>query len=164
MMRTALLGLALALGMNGMAQAQGYDADRQLETFTTGALKSTLGELGATYRDREGVPNISVEFANGLKADALLMACDDQATASNCLGTSILATFAQEGKTDAEVAAAVSEYNYRQNFGRAYVDPNGEISLRMYIIADGGITMDNYRNQIGLFAISMERFLDYLYE
>lgn len=157
------LSLMLAAGMATIAQAQSYDAERELDYFTTGALKATLAELDASTSDREGVPNISVEFDNGLKADALLMACDDQDTATNCLGTSILATFARpENVTGAQIAAAINEYNFRQNFGRAYESPQGEISLRMYIIADGGITMDNYRSQIGLFAVSAERFAGYL--
>ena len=157
------LALMLAAGTATTAQAQSYDAERELDRFSRDALKATLAELGATATEREDMPNMAVEFDNGLKADALLMACEDQATSSNCLGTSILATFARpEGATGAQIAGAINEYNYRQNFGRAYESPQGEISLRMYIIADGGITMDNYRNQIGLFAVSAGKFVGYL--
>ena len=158
------LALMLAAGLaTTMAQAQTFQAERKLEQFSTGALKATLAELGATTTDQEGVPNIAVEFASGLKADALLMACQDEATSTGCLGTSILVTFARpEGTTGATIAAAINEYNYRQNFGRAYESPTGEISLRMYIIADGGITMENYRQQLGLFSISAAKFTEYV--
>ncbi|MBB3032734.1 YbjN domain-containing protein [Alteriqipengyuania lutimaris] len=157
------LALMFAAGSATMAQAQTYDADRQLDRFTRDAFKATLSELDATASDVDGEPNMSVEFANGLKADALLMACADQATSANCMGTSILATFTRpENATGAQIAAAINEYNYRQNFGRAYESPTGEISLRMYIIADGGITMENYGRQLGLFSASAERFIGYL--
>jgi len=158
------LGLVMAAAGGTMAQAQTYDAERTLTYFTPAALKATLHELGATTADRDGVPNITVEFSNGLKADAVTLACSDIETSTDCLGTSILATFEQpEGANAEAIFQAINEYNYRQNFGRAYLGPDGAITLRMYIIADGGITMGNYRQQIGLFEKSAERFLQYLY-
>lgn len=164
-MKTVLLGMALALGLGTTAQAQDFQPTRQLDHFTRSALKSTLEELGATYRERDDRPNITIEFDNSLKADALLMACDDQDTSTNCLGSSFLATFERpSGASDADIADAITEYNYRKNFGRAYVAPDGEITLRMYIIADGKITMENYRQQIGLWVYSAGDFASYLYE
>jgi hypothetical protein len=53
-------------------------------------------------------------------------------------------------------------YNYRKNFGRAYLAPDGRISVRLYLIADGGITMDHYRRQIGLCAISAQKLPGYV--
>ncbi len=58
---------------------------------------------------------------------------------------------------------AINTYNRMENFGRAYLDEDGTISLRMYIIADGGITMENYRSQIALWVSSAEDFFGYLY-
>jgi hypothetical protein len=74
------------------------------------------------------------------RRDALLLACEDEQTKSRCYGSSILATFtAEDGTTTEQVMAAINTYNYSENFGRAYLDPEGTISVRMYIIADGGI-------------------------
>ena len=159
-MRNVLLVAAMALGMGTVANAQSFDANRQLDRFTRSAFLATLDQLGATHEESEDAPNISIEFANGL-----LMACKDQDTSTDCLGTSMLATFSRpDGASDADIFAAVNKYNYLKNFGRAYVAPDGEISLRMYIIADGKITMENYRRQIQLWAGSVEDFSGYLYD
>ena len=162
-MKAFFLGSLLAICATTTAQAQSFDASRQLNTFTTSDLKATLAELGATTQDRDGVPNITVKFSNGLTADALLMACQDQDTSTNCLGTSILVTFdTPANTTPAQIRDGIDEYNYRKNFGRAYLDPEGKVSIRLYLIADGGITMENYRRQIGLFADSAAELPDYV--
>ncbi|NCP18088.1 MAG: YbjN domain-containing protein [Erythrobacter sp.] len=164
-MRAIFLGSALALCATTGAQAQSFAADRTLETFTPTALKATLAKIGAITQDQPDRPNITVTFENGLKADALLMACTDQETSTGCLGTSILVNY--DTPTDvpmSQVLEGISEYNFRQNFGRAYIDPEGQISLRMYIIADGGITMENYMQQLGLFAASAAKFPGYVYD
>ncbi len=163
MKKISLAIAAMVLGLGTMASAQSYDGNRQLDHFTRSAFLATLGEIGATYEEIEGAPNIRIEFDNGLVADGLLMACEDQDTSTNCLGTSILVSFERpEGITDAQLADGINEYNYRQNFGRAYIDPDGEINLRMYMIADGRITMANYRNQLALFSASALKLPDYV--
>ena len=99
-----------------------------------------------------------------MTADALLLACEDDKAKTRCLGSSMLATFAADaGTTREQVMEAVNKYNYNENFGRAYVDPDGVIAVRMYIIADGGITRENYRSQIGLWFASVVDFFGYLY-
>lgn len=164
-MKAVILGTLLALGASTAASAQSYNPDRELNHFTRSALKATLTELGASATERDGKPNISVEFSNGLKADVLLMACDDQDTSNNCLATSILATFAAPSNgTSEHVREAINRYNGTQNFGRAYLTDAGTITLRTYIIADGGVSMSNYRSQMGLFAISAKKFAEYLYD
>jgi len=96
-------------------------------------------------------------------ADALLLACEDNVAKTKCLGSSMLATFEPEDKTPEEIMAAINAYNYKENFGRAYLDDEGTISVRMYIIADGGITRANYSSQIGLWFASVSDFFGYLY-
>ena len=165
MMKTSLLMAAMALGAGTMASAQSFDGSRTLDHFTRSALLATLDQIDATYEESEGSANITIEFSNGLVADGLLMACEDQDSSTSCLGTSILVSFeTPEDKGEAEIVDAINEYNYRQNFGRAYIDPEGEITLRMYIIADGGITMENYRRQLSLFAYSAAKLPEYVYE
>ncbi len=162
-MKAIILGTLLAVCASTAADAQSCNASTRIDTFTTSALRATLAELGATTEDRDGVQNMTVRFSNGLVADALLMACEDQATSTNCLGTSILASFATpKDATPEQVREGINEYNYRQNFGRAYVSPNGTIQVRLYVIADGGITMENYRQMIGLFARSAAKLPGYI--
>ena len=52
--------------------------------------------------------------------------------------------------------APVALFEYR-------VAPDGQITLRMYIIADGGITMANYKRQLALFSLSAAKLPDYVY-
>lgn len=158
---TMILG-AVALAMVGTAaQAQSGDT---LQTFTRDDFKAALANIGATATDMEGARNIDITFEGSILADGLLLACDDDESESNCYGTSILATFEPDvGTTDAQITEAVNTYNYLENFGRAYVDPDGVISVRMYIISDGGITRANYEAQLTLFANSLGEFFTYLY-
>lgn len=162
-MKVGIFGALLAIGASTTVHAQTFDPERELEVFTLSALKATLAQLGANTVDQEGKPNITVEFSNGLNADAVLMACEDQATSTGCLGTSILVTYSTPASVSADqVREGINEYNYRQNFGRAYLDPNGQISVRFYVIADGGLSMENYRQYIGLFANSAAKLPDYV--
>ena len=165
-MKTIPLAIAATLlGLGTMANAQGYDGNRKLDHFTRSAFMATLDRIGATYEETDGARNITIKFENGLVADGLLLACEDEPTSTNCLGTSILVTFdTPEDVTHAKVVDAINEYNYRQNFGRAYLDPDGVITIRMYMIADGGITMGNYRRQLSLFALSAAKLPGYVYE
>ena len=161
-MKTVILGAVLACGLVSAANAQ---AERPMTQFTRSALLSALSDIDAEVEEQSGKTNISVTFDNGLMADALLMACEDEQTSRNCLGTSILVTYqTPDDATPAKVREAINEYNYRQNFGRAYLDPDGTISLRMYIIADGGITMANYERQLALFSLSAAKLPDYVYD
>lgn len=163
-MRQVLIFAAASMLLAAPAAAQSFDPERQLETFSKADLIATLGELGALASSIEGETNLRVEFANGMKANAVLQACDDAASETNCFGTSILANFsAPESADPTAILEAINTYNYRENFGRAYIDEEGNISVRMYIISDGGITMESYRRQIQLWAASAEDFFGYLY-
>jgi hypothetical protein len=164
-MRSTILAAAAALAMlafGGPAQAQGKDI---LKQFTRADLERALTEAGATIKPaKEPSEFIDFSFDDGVVADSLLLACGEDKAKPRCLGTSLLATFTpQDGATDEQIMAAINTYNYRENFGRAYRDPEGTISVRMYIIADEGITRANYARQIGLWFNSVINFFGYLY-
>ncbi|MBA4044436.1 MAG: YbjN domain-containing protein [Erythrobacter sp.] len=152
---------ALALG-GGAAQAQSADT---LQVFTRADFERALVDAGATITSTDRTdPRIDFTFEGEVQADGLLLACEEDATLKNCYGSSILATFtADDGTTDEQIKDAINTYNYNENFGRAYVDPDGVISVRMYIISDGGITRENYSRQIGLWFASVVDFFGYLY-
>ncbi|WP_299192857.1 YbjN domain-containing protein [uncultured Erythrobacter sp.] len=163
-MKSALVALAafatLALIPAG-AQAQNNDT---IKTFDRADLQRALEAMGATWEDAGDNRTINITFASNLKANGAVMACDDDEQEKNCYGTSILAIFDPEpGMTAEEITTAINTYNYEQNFGRAYVDPEGDVSVRMYIISDGGITRENYRTQIELWSVSLEYFTTYFY-
>jgi hypothetical protein len=160
---TLLVAAAMALAMtSGAAQAQSSET---LQVFTRADFERALVDAGATLTSTDTAnPRIDFKFEGDVTADGLLLACEDEATQTNCYGSSILATFvADEGTTPEQVINAINQYNYNENFGRAYLDDEGTISVRMYIISDGGITRDNYSRQIGLWFSSVVDFFGYLY-
>lgn len=165
-MKTIPLAIAaMLLGLATTANAQTYDENRRLDHFTRSAFMATLDRIGATYEENEGTRNITITFKNGMIADGLLLACEDETTSTDCLGTSILVTFDRpDDVTDPQLLIAINKYNYRQNFGRAYIGPDDTITIRMYIIADGGITMGNYAAQLSLFSVSAAKLANYAYE
>lgn len=136
-----------------------------IKVFTRADLETALKANNATYEASSENQSLNVTFSNDFYANVLLLACDDEEAQTNCYGTSLLATFRKpEDASAQEVAEAISKYNFRQNFGRAYLDPDGRISVRMYIISDGGITRENYRRQIQLWTRSLEKFAEYYFE
>jgi len=154
------LPLTLALAPAGTpAMAQ----DALLESFGRADLVAALEANGATYEELADSRSINVTFATGIYANALLLSCADDALEFECFGTSLLATFNREDRSEEQIAEAINTYNHRQNFGRAYVDPDGTVSVRLYIIADGGISRENYRRQIELWEDSLNDFFGYLY-
>lgn len=159
-MRWTILAAAAALAFTTTsAQAQ------SIQHFTRADFERALVEAGATITTTDPkAERIDFEFDGGVIADALLLACEDNVAKTKCLGSSILATFEPEGRTHEQVIEAINTYNYKENFGRAYLDEDGVISVRMYIIADGGITRANYSNQIGLWLASVSDFFGYLYK
>jgi hypothetical protein len=158
-MRWTILAAAAALAFTTTsAQAQ------SIQHFTRADFERALVEAGATITTTDPkAERIDFEFDGGVIADALLLACEDNVAKTKCLGSSMLATFEPEGRTREQVIEAINTYNYKENFGRAYLDEDGTISVRMYIISDGGITRSNYSNQIGLWFASVSDFFGYLY-
>ncbi|MBX7532910.1 YbjN domain-containing protein [Qipengyuania sp. 1XM1-15A] len=158
--KTALFICAASFALSATpVLAQGSEIIR---VFTRADLETALKANNATFEASTSNDSLNVTFSNNLYANVLLLACDDAEAQTNCHGTSLLATFGSPDDASAqEIAEAISKYNYRQNFGRAYVDPDGRISVRMYIISDGGITRENYRRQIQLWTRSIEKFAGY---
>jgi hypothetical protein len=155
---------ALAAGtLGGAAQAQEQGSET-IKVFTSADFERALKNLEATFEKSDEYRNIDITFAGSILADGLLMACEEEESEKNCYGTSILATFEDPPGADrTKILEAINTYNYSENFGRAYIDPEGVISVRMYIISDGGITRDNYEAQIDLWVGSLNSFFDYLY-
>ncbi len=152
----------LGLGLGGTAHAQ---STKTLKQFNRADVERALREAGATITTPEKPSErIDFTFEGGVVADALLLACGDDEAKEKCLASSLLATFTPaDGATPEQINAAINTYNYRENFGRAYRDSEGTISVRTYIIADGGITRENYSRQIGLWFASVIDFFGYLY-
>lgn len=162
-MRSTILAAAAAIAfLSTPALAQ---STQTLKQFTRADFEKALIEAGATITPTEKPEErVDFSFEDGVLADGLLLACEDAEKKTGCLGSSLLATFTPtEGATADQIQKAINTFNYRENFGRAYLDEEGTISVRMYIIADGGITRENYSRQIGLWFTSVIDFFGYLY-
>lgn len=162
-MRSKILAAAAALAfLSAPLHAQ---STQTLKQFTRADIERALTEAGATITPpEEPSERIDFTFDEGVIADAMLLACEDAEKKTKCLGSSLLATFTPaDGATPEQIQTAINTYNYSENFGRAYLDEDGTISVRMYIIADGGITRENYSRQIGLWFNSVLDFFGYLY-
>ncbi|WP_158094289.1 YbjN domain-containing protein [Erythrobacter donghaensis] len=163
MRRMGILAAA-ALATGGLASAAQAQGSETIQVFTRADLERALTNLNATFEKQEEYRNIDITFEDSILADALLLACEDEETEKNCYGTSILATFENpEGATRETILKAINTYNYNENFGRAYLDDEDTISVRFYIISDGGITRENYETQISLWTSSLNNFFGYLY-
>lgn len=158
-MRWTIIAAAAAMALTTTgAHAQ------SLDYFSRADFERALVDAGATITTEDPkAERIDFTFEGGVVADALLLACEDNVAKTKCRGSSMLATFEPEERTPEQVREAINTYNYKKNFGRAYLDENGTISLRMYIISDGGITRANYSTQIGLWFSSVSDFFGYLY-
>lgn len=157
---TSLVGAGLIVLASGAAQAQ----SNTLQHFTRADFERALREAGATIDSLSSSERIEFTFEGDVVADGLLLACEDDKTKTKCLGSSMLATFTPDvGTTKEQIVDAINTYNFRENFGRAYIEPDGTIAVRMYIIADGGITRENYKSQINLWFGSVVEFFGYLY-
>ncbi len=162
-MRSKILAAAAAITCLGSA-AHAQTA-QTMQHFTRADLESALREAGATITATDTVSQrIDFTFNGGVNADALLLACEDDKLKTKCIGSSLLATFTPDDlQTPEQIGDAINTYNYKENFGRAYIDPDGTISVRTFIISDGGITRANYSRQIGLWFASVTEFFSYLY-
>ena len=155
------LGASLSVAMTSPAFAQD---NRIISNFSRADVISALTKIGATYDESSGDRSINIVFQNGMKANVLLLACESEEPEVDCRGASILANFRRpRGASDMQVQAAINEYNYSENFGRAYVDPDGVISVRLYVISDGGISFENFYRNMSLWERSLGDFTGYLY-
>jgi len=163
-MRSTILAAAAAAiaFLSTPAHAQNTQT---LTQFTRADLEQALTEAGATITPSEtSAERIDFSFDDGVLAEGLLLACEDAEKKTGCLGSALLATFTPaDGAKPEQIQEAINSYNYSENFGRAYLDEDGTISVSMYIIADGGITRENYSRQIGLWFNSVIDFFGYLY-
>lgn len=164
-MKHALLLLAgIASTAAFAASAQAQQVEQTMEVFTQEDLHRALDANKATYQPSSDNRSMSIIFPSGMRANAALIASADKEEFVDCHTTSILTTFrAPEQSAPEAIGKAITQYNYLENFGRAYLSPKGNISARIYIISDGGITPENYARQIGLWEASLRDFSKYLY-
>lgn len=160
---------ALALSMAGViagtglvapaAQAQSFDGDRIITSFDIGTLRAALEELGATITAKDSGGYL-IKFANGTASSVYLTACGS----GPCLGTHLKGSFGSPSdKSVVTVERIVTEFNKNMRPIKVYNRGSGRSMAEMYIISDGGITMENYKRQLSLYAFTLQKFREALY-
>lgn len=164
-MRNMFFAAALAVGTvtaaatPAPANAQSFSASRIIDHFDLETLRATVIELGGTIEDS---PNDGylIKFPNGTAATANFTAC----ATGQCLGTNISARFGKPSdKSDSEVERLVVDYNRRWSAGKSYLTDDGRAVVQAYMIADGGITMENYRMQLVVYSQMLQKMRETIY-
>jgi hypothetical protein len=131
-----------------------------LSTFNYANVEGVLDAIGAR-RQRAGAgpnrPVILVNFANGRRAVLVLSACDSAGSA--CKAMSIQSYWTRIGNAPPErTAEAISAFNRRLAFAKAFVAADGRPTLQRYLTADYGFIRGNLAVNLLVFASQAERF------
>ncbi|GAA4039244.1 YbjN domain-containing protein [Parerythrobacter jejuensis] len=162
-MRHLIFAAALATGTATMAvapaNAQAFNASRTISSFDYNTLKAVVEQMGATIEPGQNNGYL-IKFSNGTAATARFTAC----STGQCLGTNISARFGlPSDKTKAQVAELVRDFNSRWSAGKSYVIEDGRAVVQGYMIADGGISMENYRMQLVVYASMLKKMRETIY-
>ena len=163
-MRHILTAAALAVAATAAAatpvNAQSFSASRMVTEFDPANLTAVVEQMGGTVEARSDGDGYLVRFSNGTAATAKFTACAN----GPCLGISVSGRFGKPSdKTDAQVAALVVEFNRRWNAGKSYLTDDGRAVVQAYMIADGGITMENYRMQLVVYSQMLQKMRETIY-
>ncbi|ABC63484.1 YbjN domain-containing protein [Erythrobacter litoralis] len=163
-MRHLILAATIAAGTATMAftpaTAQSFSASRTLNSFDYDTLRATVTEIGGTIEPGQN-DGFLIKFPNGTAATATFTAC----ATGKCLGTNISARFGKPSdKTDSQVAELVRDYNRRWSAGKSYLTDDGRAVVQAYMIADGGISMENYRMQLVVYSQMLKKMRETIYK
>jgi hypothetical protein len=129
-----------------------------LPAFSYATVEPVLTQIGARF-ERAGTdaqPALTVTFANGRRAALLLGSC----LGTSCRALSIQAVWAAPaGMGIAQLDDAVTAFNRRYAFSRAFVAADGRPSLQRYLTADFGFIRGNLAVNLIVFAGQIDRFV-----
>lgn len=152
----------MALSAPIPAQAQQFSATRIISQFNYPTLRAVVIEMGGTIKEGNNGGWL-ISFSNGTAATAYFTVCEDD-DESSCLGTNLLARFGKPSdKSVTETNALVEDFNKRFNAAKAFPLEDGRSAVQAYIIADGGLTMENYRMQLTVYADLLKKMRETIY-
>jgi hypothetical protein len=118
-----------------------------------------LTGIGARFEraSEAGHPALTVTFANGRRAAILFGSCLEAA----CRAISIQAVWnAPSDDRIAQTGNAVTAFNQRYAFSRAFIAADGRPSLQRYLTADYGFIRGNLAVNLIVFAGQIDRFVN----
>jgi hypothetical protein len=127
--------------------------------FNYGAMETVIGAIGARSQ-RTGTnparPTLLVTFANGRRATIALTGCDVGGTA--CKALSILSVWNKIAASSDQTALAISGFNQRYAYAKAFVAVDGRPVLQRYLTADYGFVRGDLAVNLQVFADQAQRF------
>lgn len=136
-----------------------FSEARVIKSFNIDVLRAVVRELGGTVEEKSG-GGYQITFDNGTVASAYFTAC----SSGECLGTHLQGSFGKPSdKSIAETEKLVNDFNKNNRTIKVWNMGEGRSMADHYIIADGGITMENYRRQLSLYAYMLKRFRKAIY-
>jgi hypothetical protein len=118
-----------------------------VENFDGDAVTQALTTFDATVTPEKsdtGTPFYKIAFPGGLGGVAVPTNCRGEAANTSCTGLKVQAIFSMpEGKTPADIAQMVNNFNAAHDATLLVYDSQGQTRLTRYVIADFGITRTN---------------------
>lgn len=160
---TALAAASLTMvAMPAQAKTETFSAKRVIDHFNYDILVAVAKEMGATV-ETGSTGDWLVRFSNGTAATVNFTVCKDDSQQS-CLGTNIAGRYAKPtDMSDDEIKALVVDFNRRWSAGKSFLTDDGRPVVQAYVIVDGGITMENYRQQLYVYSQMLSKMRDLLY-
>ena len=160
----AFLLLSVALPAAGTAPLPHWNPKapenaRLLPGFSQASVAEVLGAVGARVQ-RSGTDaahsDLLATFPNGTKAVIALNGCD--AAGIGCKALNIQSFWTKSSKVPPErTAEAVTAFNQRYSFGKAFVMADGRTTLQYYMTADYGFVRGNLAVVLLVFADQAEK-------
>ena len=137
-----------------------FSPTRLIEEFDISTLRSVVSELRGTVTANDDGSGYRIEFENGTVTSAYFTACSN----GKCLGTHLQGSFGKPSdKTVAQTDGIVNAFNRDNRTLKVWSRGDGRSMADQYIIADGGITMENYRRQLSLYSYMLKQYRQALY-
>ena len=151
MIMKVLVGvLAFALACLG-APALAQDGDKLMQALDFTELRAILDELDYAVTeegiDEDGDFYFEIESDTGLILGIYGASCDDADPKKDCMGLNAVATFTLAA--DADVNTVMDSISYA--FMKVYRSGH-DVKIARYVIFDGGITRENVKENVRIFA------------
>lgn len=141
------------------ANAQSYSASKLIYNFDIGTLRAVVSDMGGSVRTKDN-GDYEIQFANGTVSGVEFTVCGS----GKCFGTHLKATFGKPSdKSVAETERLVEQFNKDIRTVKSYSTGEGRSTVSMYIISDGGLTMENYRMQLAVMEDALQIMRETIY-
>lgn len=130
-----------------------------MPSFSYATVEPVLKQIGAQFR-RAGDParpTLMVTFSNNRRATITMSGCDS--AGANCKALSVQSYWTRiANATPDQTGAAISAFNHKYAFAKAFVASDGRPALQRYLTADFGFVRGNLAVNLLVFANQADRY------